>query len=88
MLAQAFVRDVFAAADQCVWAREIFQFGTQWECVLQDANDCLAAGALREQMLGAIFPICGGVTGDFTLDERELKAANSRGFAGAVDSGD
>src|SRR5580704_7016078 len=48
VLGQAFVWHVFAAADQRVWAREIFQLGTQWECVLQDANNLLVAGALRE----------------------------------------
>ncbi len=35
-------------------------------------------------MLGAIFPICRGVAGNFTFDERELEAADSGGLAGAV----
>ncbi len=39
-------------------------------------------------MLGAIFPICRGVTGDLAFDERQLEAANSGGFAGAEYSGD
>src|SRR5580658_8621039 len=39
-------------------------------------------------MLGAIFPICGGVTGDFAFDEREFEAADSGGLAGAEYSGD
>jgi len=48
VFAQVLVRDVFAAADQRVWAREIFQLGAQWECVLQNANNFLVAGTLRE----------------------------------------
>ena len=48
VFAQALVRDVFATADQRVWPREIFQLGAQWECVLQDANNFLATGALRK----------------------------------------
>ena len=48
MFAQALVRDVFAAADERVWASEIFQFRTQWERLLQDANDFLETGALYE----------------------------------------
>src|SRR5580704_7347770 len=39
-------------------------------------------------MFGAIFPICGGVTGDFAFDERQLEAANSGGLSGAEYSGD
>jgi hypothetical protein len=48
MFAQSFVRDVFAAADQRVWAREIFQLGTQRESVFQDAHTFPVTGALRE----------------------------------------
>jgi hypothetical protein len=48
VFAQALVRDVFAAADERVWASEIFQFRTQWERFLQDANDFLETGALYE----------------------------------------
>src|SRR5580693_5618983 len=39
-------------------------------------------------MLGAIFPVCRGVTGDFAFDERQLEAANSGGLAGTEYSGD
>src|ERR1700722_87479 len=39
-------------------------------------------------MLGAVFPICGSVSGDFAFDECQLQAANSGGFARAVCSGD
>jgi hypothetical protein len=39
-------------------------------------------------MLGAISPICSGVSGDFAFDEREVEAANSSGFAGAEYPGD
>src|SRR5580658_473291 len=39
-------------------------------------------------MLGAIFPICGGVTGNFAFHERQFEAADSGGFAGAEYSGD
>src|SRR5271154_2521938 len=39
-------------------------------------------------MLGAIFPVRRGVTGDFAFDEREFEAANSGGFASAEYSGD
>src|SRR5580700_12304288 len=38
-------------------------------------------------MLGAIFPICRRVPGNFTFDEGELEAADSGGFSGAVCSG-
>ena len=48
VFAQAFVRDIFAAADQRVRAREILQLGTQRECVLQNAHNFLVARALRE----------------------------------------
>src|SRR5271169_6805682 len=39
-------------------------------------------------MPGAVFPIGGGIAGDFACDERELEAADSGGLAGAERSGD
>src|SRR5271170_3637382 len=48
LFAQTLVWDIFAAADQRVWAREIFQVRTQWECVLQNADYLLVSCALRE----------------------------------------
>src|SRR5580704_9518990 len=39
-------------------------------------------------MIGAIFPICGGVTRDFAFDEREFKATDSGGLSSAEYSSD
>src|SRR5271156_3746294 len=78
VFAQTLVWDIFAAADQRVRAREIFQLGTQWERVLQDANKFLISCAFCEQMLGAIFPICRCVTGVHG-DEVSIYA-NGNGF--------
>ena len=39
-------------------------------------------------MLGAIFPVCRDVTGDFAFDERQFEAANSGRLAGAEYSWD
>src|SRR5271170_2632708 len=48
VFAQTLVWDIFAAADQRVRAREIFQLRTQWERVLQNADYLLVSCALRE----------------------------------------
>src|SRR5277367_1913208 len=39
-------------------------------------------------MSGAVFPVCGGIAGNFARDEREIEATDSGGLAGAERSSD
>src|ERR1700730_4470781 len=48
VLAQAFVRDVFAATDQRVLPRKIIQLRAQWESVFKNTDYFLVACALRK----------------------------------------